>query len=74
MGWPVPSALPPSIGTTGVALASGAGLVCGITADGPAALDGLAPVVASTAPMAAPATASTLTRTGTRRLGFADDP
>ena len=71
MGFPPPSAFPPSMGTTGPVIVAGAGLVSGTpwgrTSWGrPLAPAGLPPAVASTAPAAAPATASRLTTTGTR--------
>ncbi|MGO8888090.1 MAG: hypothetical protein ACLQB1_00005, partial [Streptosporangiaceae bacterium] len=76
MGFPPPSAFPPSMGTTGPVIVAGAGLVSGIpwgvTSWGrPVTPAGLPPTVASTAPVAAPATASRLTTTGTRCLGVA---
>src|SRR6266704_3096878 len=74
MGFPPPSAFPPSMGTTGPTLFAGAGLVCGIPGASALTPAGLPPTVASTVPVAAPATASRLTTMGTRRLGRADGP
>ena len=72
MGFPLPSAFPPSMGTTGPVIVAGAGLVAGIPRGCAFTSAGLPPTVASTAPVAAPATASRLIRTGTRRLGLGD--
>ena len=72
MGWPAPSAFPPSMGTTGPPIVAGAGLVLGTAVGSPLTAAGLPPTVASTAPVAAPATASRLITTGTRCLGRAD--
>ena len=83
MGFPPPSAFPPSMGTTGPMVFAGAfagagpvsGIPWGVTSWGrPVTPAGLPPTVASTAPVAAPATASRLTTTGTRCLGLADRP
>ena len=76
MGFPPPSAFPPSMGTTGPVIFAGVGLVSGmpwgVTSWGrPVTPAGLPPTVASTTPAAAPATASRLTTTGTRCLGVA---
>src|SRR5438552_10718443 len=68
MGVPLPSARPPSMGTTGPMVLAGAGLVRGIGWAGALTAAGLPPTVASTTPVAVPATTSTLTSTGTRRL------
>ena len=72
MGFPPPSAFPPSMGTTGPVIVAGAGLVPGTPWGCAFTAAGLPPTVASTAPVAAPATASRLIRTGTRRLGLPD--
>ena len=50
-----------------------AGLVRGIPRAGALTAAGLPPTEASTTPVAVPATTSTLTSTGTRRLGFAEE-
>ena len=73
MGVPLPSALPPSMGTTGPMVLAGAGLAGGVPRAGALTAAGLPPAVASTTPAAVPATTSTLTSTGTRRLGFAEE-
>ena len=71
---PLASALPPSMGTTGPMVLAGAGLVRGIGWAGALTAAGLPPpTVASTTPMAVPASTSTLNSTGTRRLGFTED-
>jgi len=66
-GAPLPSAFPPSIGTTGPVLRVGAGLDRGTGADRPLSLAGFPPTVASTTPVVAPVRASTLITTGTSR-------
>jgi len=72
MGVPLASALPPSMGTTGLALPAGTGLVRGALVAVPVTAVGLPSTEASTAPAAVPATATTLTTTGTRRLDRPD--
>ena len=61
------------MGTTGPVIFDGAGLVRGTAEAAAPAAAGLPPAVASTAPVAVPATTSALTSTGTRRLGREDD-
>ena len=72
-GWACRCRPPPSMGTTGPVIFDGAGLVRGTAEAAAPAAAGLPPAVASTAPVAVPATTSTLTSTGTRRLGREDD-
>ena len=59
------------MGTTGPVICAGEGLVPGTPCGSPLTSAGLPPTVASTAPVAAPATASRQTTTGTRCLGLA---
>jgi len=66
-GAPLPSAFPPSIGTTGPVLRVGAGLDRGAGTARPVGLAGFPPTVASTTPVVAPVRASTLITTGTSR-------
>ena len=73
IGFPPPSAFPPSMGTTGPVIFAGAGLARGIPWGSPVTPAGLPPTVASTAPVATPTTVSRLIRTGTRCLGVADN-
>jgi hypothetical protein len=67
------SAWPPSMGTTGPIVVAGAGLDRGIPRAAAPTAAGLPPTVASTTPVAVPASTSTLISTGIRRLGFAED-
>ena len=73
IGVPLPSALPPSMGTTGPIVLAGAGLARGIPRAAAPTAAGLPPTVASTAPVAVPASTSALISTGIRRFGFAED-
>jgi hypothetical protein len=73
IGVPLPSAWPPSMGTTGPIVVAGAGLDRGIPRAAAPTAAGLPPTVASTTPVAVPASTSTLISTGIRRLGFAED-
>ena len=63
-GVPLPSAFPPSIGTTGPLLLVGAGRDCGAGRAWLLTSAELPPAVASTTPVVVPASASTLITTG----------
>jgi len=65
---PLPSAFPPSIGTTGPLLVAGAGRDCGADRAWLLTSAELPPAVASTTPVVVPASASTLITTGMVRL------